>query len=131
MKTLDLDERLKRWDELRKISDSREHKSPHDIGGCFASYGARGCPCCDAYEDLSTDVGEMIDELRRLKSCYDHERAENQILIDDALRAAGIDMTDPIKRLHALIEKHRKERAVRATTADRVSQSLADGQLET
>lgn len=35
-------------------------------GGCFASFGERGCPCCDAHADLAADVPEMLAEIERL-----------------------------------------------------------------
>lgn len=71
---------LKRWLHLLSVDDSREHRSPAMAsGGCFKAHGERGCPCCDAHDDLVGDmpemiqaVGALVDEVRRLREALEH-----------------------------------------------------------
>lgn len=63
---LALTDLLCRCDELRRVSESREHKGPGH-GGCFAANGEPGCPCCDADAELNGMVFELIDRLHMLE----------------------------------------------------------------
>lgn len=58
---LDLD----RLDALQRIRNSRYHL-PLD-GPCQKALGERGCPCCDAHDDLCECVDDLIAECRELR----------------------------------------------------------------
>lgn len=109
---------LCRCRELRRLSESREHKGPGH-GGCFAANDQPGCPCCDADAELNGMVFELIERLEMLEFLLGNFQMHSPKMNSEhswrfrggwpMTHAIGPDPETAIRRAMAEVEREKSE----------------------